>query len=105
MTLLLIKIVARQDEVYPKSVSKHPSAAVVNKSHWKGRDSFSPGDERAGGMGLWQAGRASRPGEPMSLPSTPHDLVLQRIKSQNNNRRGQKRESSLELYILGRLNQ
>lgn len=38
----LIKTVARQDEGFPKSVSKHRSATVLNKTHFRrDRDSVS----------------------------------------------------------------
>lgn len=53
----LIKIVARQDEVFPRSVSKHRGASLLNKIHLKGQElHLSQSSPRAQATSLREAG-------------------------------------------------
>lgn len=61
----LIKTVARQDEGFPKSVSKHRSATVLNKNPFeRDRNSVSPRDGCAEASSAGAVGRSSIPWDP-----------------------------------------
>ena len=101
----LIKTVVRQDEGFPKSVSKHLSATVLNKNQFeRDRNSISPRDGCAEASSEGAVDRSSIPRDPHrhSFPTPRPRDAKGKIREQQE---GGKGKSWLELHILRRLDQ
>lgn len=101
----LIKTVVRQDEGFPKSVSKHLSATVLNKNQFeRDRNSVSPGDGCAEASSEGAVDRNSIPWDPQDIPSLRRDPGMQRVKSGNNRREAKERAGWNYIFSGGSIN-